>query len=371
MAEKFTAAHFVEFCKRFVGRPYWYGTCVYTCTESRYNSKKKQYPGHYTESRKKKYMQHIAAKEVCSDCVGMIKGYAWTDGGETVFEAVGTGKKIVSKYGLHGCPDKSANGMFKWAKQKGMDHGTIDTIPEIPGVAVCSDGHVGVYVGDGKVVEERGFNYGCVETELARRPWKDWYKPPFTNDGAKPEPKPEDDAEPETDKQPESDPTLRKGDKGDAVKEMQQLLINAGCELPKYGVDGDFGSETRAAVKAFQTAHGLEASGICDAQTWAKLKPEIDAKPKDDKQPEGNDAIEAAKKKPVLHKSDKGDAVKEMQQLLINAGCELPKYGVDGDFGSETRAAVKAFQKSHELADDGVCGVKTWTELLKYVIADG
>lgn len=301
MAEEFTAAHFVEFCKKFVGRPYWYGTCVYTCTESRYTSKAKQYPSHYTASRAKKYKQHIAAKEVCADCVGMIKGYCWTNGGDGVFEAIGTGKKFTSKYGANDCPDKSADGMFKYAKSKGMEHGTIDTIPEIPGIAVCYAGHVGVYEGDGKVIEERGFNYGCVETELERRPWKNWYKLPFINYGEKPEDvKPEDDAKPE-----------------DAIK------------------------------------------------------PEDAAKPEDNKRPEGIDTSEAAKKKRTLHKGDDGDAVREMQQRLIIAGCELPKYGVDGDFGSETRAAVKAFQQAHGLVVDGVCGVKTWTELLKYVIADG
>lgn len=67
-------------------------------------------------------------------------------------------------------------------------------------------------------------------------------------------------------------PTLRKGDKCDAVREMQQLLIKAGCKLAKYGADGDFGGETLAAVKAFQTANALDVDGICGPLTWAKLK---------------------------------------------------------------------------------------------------
>ena len=48
--------------------------------------------------------------------------------------------------------------MFTYAKSKGCAWGTIDTLPEIPGVALRSDGHVGVYVGDGYAVEERGFS---------------------------------------------------------------------------------------------------------------------------------------------------------------------------------------------------------------------
>ena len=249
MAEKFTSKHFVEFCEKFVGRPYWYGTCVYTCTKDRYNSKAKQYPSHYTSSREAKYMEHIAKKEVCSDCVGMIKGYAWTNGGDTVFESIGTGSKITSKYKSNNCPDKSANGMFSYAKSQGMEWGTIDTIPEIPGVAVRYDGHVGVYVGNGYVVEERGFAYGCVKTKLKDRKWLHWYKLPWINYGEK-----TSSVSCEL-----GDRLLKQGMKGDDVAELQTLLIQLSFLTGK--ADGDFGSKTAAAVKAFQEANDLTADG--------------------------------------------------------------------------------------------------------------
>ena len=47
-------------------------------------------------------------------------------------------------------PDKSANGLFSWAKNKGMEWGTIGTIPEIPGLGLAASGHVGVYIGNGQ-----------------------------------------------------------------------------------------------------------------------------------------------------------------------------------------------------------------------------
>lgn len=71
MAEKFSNAHFVEFCKKFVGRPYWYGTCIYKCTSSLLTSKTSQYPSHYTSSRKTTYQKHIDANEIAADCVGL------------------------------------------------------------------------------------------------------------------------------------------------------------------------------------------------------------------------------------------------------------------------------------------------------------
>lgn len=248
MANKFTSQHFVEFCEKFVGRPYWYGTCVYTCTQDRYNSKSKQYPSHYTSSRAAKYKQHIAAKEVCADCVGMIKGYAWTNGGDTVFESIGTGSKITSKYKANNCPDKSANGMFSYAKSQGMEWGTIDTIPEIPGIAVRYDGHVGVYVGNGYVVEERGFNYGCVKTKLKDRNWLHWYKLPWIVYG-----------EGTSVGRELGDRLLKKGMKGDDVMELQTLLTQLGYLESK--IDGDFGSKTEAAVKEFQKTMQLEVDG--------------------------------------------------------------------------------------------------------------
>jgi peptidoglycan hydrolase-like protein with peptidoglycan-binding domain len=66
---------------------------------------------------------------------------------------------------------------------------------------------------------------------------------------------------------------LKRGDRGEAVRAMQQLLLkwNPDC-LPEYGADGDFGKETEDAVKAFQKAAGLKESGIYDAATEAALK---------------------------------------------------------------------------------------------------
>ena len=54
--------------------------------------------------------------------------------------------------------------------------GTIDTIPEIPGLAVWCEGHIGVYIGNGEVIEAMGTRYGVVKTRLADRNWTHWLK---------------------------------------------------------------------------------------------------------------------------------------------------------------------------------------------------
>lgn len=58
-------------------------------------------------------------------------------------------------------------------------------------------------------------------------------------------------------------PTLRLGGKGEAVKELQNLLGIA--------ADGDFGPKTKASVIAFQKRKGLAADGIVGRGTWAAL----------------------------------------------------------------------------------------------------
>lgn len=66
-------------------------------------------------------------------------------------------------------------------------------------------------------------------------------------------------------------PTLRRGDIGEAVRQMQVLLIAAGYPVGTSGADGIFGSGTESGVLAFQADNGLIADGICGPKTWAAL----------------------------------------------------------------------------------------------------
>ena len=101
----FTNEHFAAFVQKMIGQPYWYGCVVYKCTSSLLSRKTAQYPSHYGSSRTARYKQDIAAKKVAADCIGGAKGYAWTNGGQGVLEAIGTDKPITSKYGSNNCPD--------------------------------------------------------------------------------------------------------------------------------------------------------------------------------------------------------------------------------------------------------------------------
>ena len=265
----FTNEHFAAWVQKMVGQPYWYGTCLYKAADSLLSRKARQYPSHYSSGRMGRYRKDIAGRKVCADCVGGCKGYAWTNGGQTVLDAIGTDRAIVSKYGSNGCPDKSANGMFAYAKSKGMEWGAIRTLPEIVGLALRCDGHIGYYIGGGYAVEWRGFNYGCVRTKVFSRSWTHWYKLPFIDygdtDGIK--------------KACEAntvyalgDRLLKKGCAGEDVRTLQELLNQLGSSLE---IDGEYGDRTKASVIALQKKHQLEQDGEYGNLTHAALMSDV------------------------------------------------------------------------------------------------
>lgn len=116
--------------------------------------------------------------------------------------------------------------------------------------------------GDWYVVEARGVMYGVVTTRLSQRNWNRWglMTKYFEYEGYEP-------------KEWElGERVLKKGDAGADVKDLQSDLISLGFDCGSYGADGEFGSATLAAVKAFQTANGLTADGIAGEKTLKKLE---------------------------------------------------------------------------------------------------
>lgn len=181
-----------------------------------------------------------------------------------------------------------------WRKYTSMTGRVEGTLSIRPGTAVFmeTDGkrtHIGLYVGDGKygtgtVIEAQGTRAGVVESDISR--WDEWgqlsdvdYEGVAANEIRV------------------ALPTLRRGDEGAAVKELQTILNATG----KYGgleVDGIYGRATMAAVRAFQGNNGLTPDGICGPLTWAALQQREDDEPDEDKPVEAPDGPQEPEENP-------------------------------------------------------------------------
>lgn len=93
-------------------------------------------------------------------------------------------------------------------------------------------------------------------------------------DAAGPEPEPEPQPEPEPEPDPSdwsgtaSRPTIRRGDRGEDVRYLQQRLRAYGYTI---SADGAFGPATESAVRSFQRSNGLTADGVVGPKTWQAL----------------------------------------------------------------------------------------------------
>ncbi|MBI4936216.1 MAG: peptidoglycan-binding protein [Actinobacteria bacterium] len=121
------------------------------------------------------------------------------------------------------------------------------------------------------------------------------------------------------------------GDRSLAVAQVQQLLLQAGVHVAG-GVDGVYGPSTTKAVRQFQQARGLVATGAVDDATATAL---------------GMLAPTA-----VLAPGASGDAVRAVQQQLVAAGIRVAG-GVDGVYGPATAKAVSAYQAARNLPTTG------------------
>ena len=124
----------------------------------------KTFGSHVTD--KEEYIKSHWLGRRTSDCVGLIKGYGWYD------ETSGT-----IKYGTNGMKDVTADGMFNAAVEKGP----ISTMPNIPGIAVWHQGHIGVYIGNGYVIHAANTYDGVIKTPITSSGWTHWLKVPYIN----------------------------------------------------------------------------------------------------------------------------------------------------------------------------------------------
>ncbi|MBR2773999.1 MAG: peptidoglycan-binding protein [Selenomonadaceae bacterium] len=183
--------------------------------------------------------------------------------------------------------------------------------------------------------------------------------------------------------------TLKYGDRGNQVKEIQEYLIAQ--NLLNVAADGVYGSATVNAIKDFQSALGLEVDGVCGEETYKILRAaaynEIDVTTwrVGDYVPEPpksvgevvnsvNDVstvlsavntvkeiVQYAGVGDLIKLGMEGDGVVHLQNKLIEHGFYSGE--VDGVADEETIDALKDFQSSRGIHADGICGRKTYWAL--------
>ena len=146
------------------GWGYVWGSYGYVLTENQLQIYKNISGAHVTNYEE--YIRSHWLGRRTSDCVGLIKGYGWYNPDTGNIE-----------YGSNGMPDLGANAMHAAAVEKGP----ISTIPEIPGLAVWQEGHIGVYIGNGYVIQAANTFDGVIKTKLSYNSWQEWLKVPYIN----------------------------------------------------------------------------------------------------------------------------------------------------------------------------------------------
>jgi peptidoglycan hydrolase-like protein with peptidoglycan-binding domain len=135
-----------------------------------------------------------------------------------------------------------------------------------------------------------------------------------------------------------AEPILQKGSTDPAVRDLQEALKTLG--LNPGPIDGQFGTVTEAAVKAFQQQRGIAVDGVVGKVTRINID-------------------EADQSEPVLDIGSAGLPVRRAQKRMSLVGFDVG--GVDGQYGNRTAAGVRKLQQQFSIPVDGIVGKKTWS----------
>lgn len=209
---KIPVSYLLEYARAQIGNPYWYGTYGQILNSAIWRDNAKRYPKYYSDARKAKARERGDYGKKGHDCSGLIKGARWTYPQKPNMPA----KYIASE-------DMDANTMIKTASESGA----IETIPEIAGLAVWKNNHIGIYIGGGKVIEAKGFDYGVVESKLSDTKWTKWGKLSFVDYGEAEKPKPEPAIEKPAPADDSSEYIVKKGDTLSKIAKMWNTTVKA------------------------------------------------------------------------------------------------------------------------------------------------
>lgn len=246
---------------------YVFGAAGEMCTVAN----RKKYAGYRPDHAESIYK----ACPVLSDKQPACDGCDWVD--TRIFDCRGFTRWLLSMVGV---PLFGGTVTDQWeARGNWVIKGDIQDMPKGLVCCVFRPSHTGMYMGNGSVIHCGGKKGQVVEEKLPGSPkWERFGIPAglYTTDELRKAGLNVDDEK--------NTPTLRRGNQGDGVADLQMLLNSKfGYDLE---VDGNFGKATEAAVKDFQKKHGLTADGVVGVKTWKALGVKAEApEPVPDDQP--------------------------------------------------------------------------------------
>lgn len=334
---KYRASDFIEFLKSRVGCGYTLGTYGQKCTQELLERRARRDADNSTDY----YLVDCARwlGYYVTDCSGLVEWF-------------------LLKNGIQKNCDTNASGMYnRWSIEKSNN---MDDMPLVPGVAVYKRGasgihHIGIYVGNDRVIEAKGAAYGVLVTQFSADPkWNCWgifdwlVLDVEENPTATPLPVMtiatqlsgypslnNSTTEGVTHNRPSSGSIYKEGSKGDEVIQIQRRLWAYDNAIT---VNGNFGPATKAAVQAFQTRHSLTVDGIVGKNTWGKLFPLT-----------------------TTATSNHPETINAIKALLVFRGYEVNNSV--STYNTELSNIVKSFQTAKGITSDGKVGEMTWAAL--------
>ena len=166
--------------------------------------------------------------------------------------------------------------------------------------------------------------------------------------------------------------TLREGDTGRDIEFIQRRLNRISANYPGipkiYPVDGFFGPSTTDAVKKFQEVFNLDVDGLVGRSTWNQIQFIYNAVKKlYTVNSEGLRISDITTRyTDTLEEGASGEGVLTVQYYLSYIALFVPSViaaTMDGSFGPGTKNAVKSFQKTYGLNENGVVDRLTWDRM--------
>jgi len=160
-----TNSGLIKYAKAQLGKPYWFGTYGQIGSQSLYEDKRKQYPDYYTAND---FQDQIKLNVKVHDCSGLIKGYLWSNSIDDPNPKHNSTQDLTASMMYSKSSEKGDSSSFK--KIKGQLIYKVNTENTII--------HVGIYIGNNKVIEAKRHADGVIESDYDNS-WIYWSQCPF------------------------------------------------------------------------------------------------------------------------------------------------------------------------------------------------